>query len=354
MRPRVFITGCLFVLALLWCGTHANAQNKKGESLDFTRLLLPAARSAVFQEAGFFVWCGTMVKGDDGTCHLFYSRWPKAKGFNAWVTDSEVAHAVADNPLGPYKFQNVALPKRDKKFWDADVTHNPTVMKFGKQYYLYYMGNYGDGTFWNHRNHQRIGVAVADDVNGAWTRFEKPVINVTPNAWDHLMTSNPSVTKSRDGNYLMVYKGVADGALPKGGKVSHGVAVSKTPTGPFVKQPKTVFDAEGSAFAAEDPFVWTQAGMYYAIVKDMNGAFTNAGPSLALFQSANGLDWHTAQQPLVSGLSVKWADGTAQKVQRLERPQLWLNGGKPSVLFVAVKESDSTTYNLAISLNTKY
>lgn len=39
-------------------------------------------------------------------------------------------------------------------------------MRVGKKYFLYYMGNYGDGAVtgalnWTHRNHQRIGVAVA-------------------------------------------------------------------------------------------------------------------------------------------------------------------------------------------------
>jgi len=74
---------------------------------------------------------------------------------------SEVAVVVANEPNRPFKQVKVVLPTRKKKYWDADVTHNRRVYNFGKKYYLYYMGNYGIGEWWNHRNHQRIGVAVA-------------------------------------------------------------------------------------------------------------------------------------------------------------------------------------------------
>lgn len=349
MRKPVIQSYSILPLVLFTI-TAAFAQDKAGGGPDFEKLLLPANKTHRFTEDNYYIWCGTMVKTPDDTCHLFYSRWPKAKGFDGWVTDSEIAHAVSDNPSGPYKFQNVALPKREKNYWDADVTHNPTVMQFGKKYYLYYMGNYGDGAFWNHRNHQRIGVAIASHPGGPWKRLDKPLIDVTVNAWDHLMTSNPSVTKTNNGKYLLVYKGVADGPLPKGGKVSHGMAISSNPAGPFVKQPNKVFDVEGSQFAAEDPFIWRQMNTYYAIVKDMKGAFTNRGTSLALFRSDDGLNWQLSSRPFVSDLVIKWTDSTTQKVQRLERPQLWLENGKPAALFVAVKENDSTTYNLAIPL----
>ncbi len=64
---------------------------------------------------------------------------------------------------------------------------------------------------WLHRNNQRIGVAVANDPNGPWKRFDKPVLDITYNddtAPDALMTSNPSVCQMKDGKILMVYKAV--------------------------------------------------------------------------------------------------------------------------------------------------
>ena len=73
------------------------------------------------------------------------------------------------------------------------------------------MGNYGDKKIvsvpgkqrinYLHRNHQRIGVAVADSPNGPWKRFDKPVLDITHGdslAHDALMTSNPSVCQMVD------------------------------------------------------------------------------------------------------------------------------------------------------------
>jgi hypothetical protein len=162
-------------------------------------------------------------------------------------------------------------------------THNPTVHFFNGKYYLYYAGNFGDGKItspqlnWTHRNNQRIGVAIADDPNGPWTRFDKPLIDISADttAHDAQMVANPSVTQMPDGRFLMVYKAVArKKPQPFGGPVVHLTAIADRPEGPFVKQNKPVFTAENVDFPAEDPYVWYQDNCYYAIVKDMNGAFT--------------------------------------------------------------------------------
>ena len=325
---------------------------------DFSQMIQPVPPSAKFEDPGFIVWCGTMVRDEEGKCHLFYSRWPRKLGHYAWVTHSEVAHAVADQPLGPYKFVGVALPERGADKWDGHCTHNPTVMKFGKKYYLYYMGNTGDrkpgkSLNWSHRNNQRIGVAVADSPDGPWVRSDKPLIEPTPGFHDGLCLNNPSVLQRPDGGYLMVYKAVGDkGKLPFGGPVVHVVATSDSPTGPFKKHPNPVFTKPGDAFAAEDPFIWRGKDRYWAVVKDFKGGFTKAGPSLALFESKNGIDWKAAAHPLVSKLELKWADGKTSKLMKLERPQIYLENGEPAVLFCAAAPDGKLeeSYNVQIPL----
>jgi hypothetical protein len=184
---------------------------------------------------------------------------------------------------------------------------------------------------------------------GQWKRSEKPLVDTTTNAFDHLLTSNPSVTQRPDGHFLMVYKAVSNGKMPFGGRVLHGVAIANHPEGPFVKQPKPVFVKDTVKFAAEDPYIWFQEGKYWAIVKDMKGVFTNAGTSLALFESLNGLDWKPAKNILVSTLEIPWENGT-EKVAKLERPQLYFENGKPKILFCAVYVSETVNYNVAIPL----
>ena len=331
-----------------------------GGPVDIAAMLAPVPETAKFSEENFYVWGGSMVRDEEGACHLFYSRWPREAGFKAWATHSEIAHAVAKSPTGPYTQVGVALPARGGGFWDGDCTHNPTVKKFGDSYYLYYMGTHGeDGStkegWWAYRNNQRIGVAVASNPNGPWRRFDTPLIDAgsDPDAPDALMVSNPSVVQRPDGRYLMVYKAAAKkNPPPFGGPVVHLVAMAETPTGPFAKRNVPVFTVPGEKFPAEDPYIWIQDGGYWAIVKDMHGAFTDAGKALVLFQSSDGLDWGLAANPLVSRIQINWEKSGVQPVHRLERPQLYLENGVPSVLFCAVRAGtdDALTYNVHIPL----
>ena len=323
----------------------------------------PVPRTAVMKDDNYFIWCGTMVKHKD-TYHLFYSRWEKKYGFQAWVTRSEIAHATAPTPFGPFTHKDVALPARGSEYWDGLCTHNPTAYKFGSKYYLYYMGNTGDGDDtpgfngvlnWNHRNNQRIGVAVADTPDGPWKRFDKPIIDASedPDAPDALMASNPAITQGPDGKYLMVYKAVGKKKpLPFGGPVVHLSAVSDSPTGPFVKDLKPIFTAGEAQFPAEDPFIWSQFGKYFAIVKDQGGYFIKHDTrALVLFESDNGKDWSIAPDGYITDVYLRWDDGKVEKMHNLERPQLFFENGKPVCLLAAVaKEDMSETYIVQIPL----
>jgi len=353
----------LLAIALFQVNAAISQNNKAVESagsLDLKSMIQPLPLSAKFSDDSFYTWCGTMVKSHvDHQYHLFYSRWPRNLGMASWASHSEIAHAVSKSPFGPFKFKDVALPPRGEKFWDGMVTHNPTIHYFNGEYYLYYMGNRGDGKVtapqlnWTHRNNQRIGVAVATNPNGPWKRSDVPLIDISPDttAHDAQVVTNPSVTKTPDGKYLMVYKAVArKRPQPFGGPVVHLTAISNSPEGPFVKQQKPIFTAENVDFPAEDPYVWHQDGCFYAIVKDMKGSFTKAGKSLALFYSIDGLNWKLAQHPLVATLVLQWENGFQQKLEALERPQLFFENGRPIVLLCAVNENLTHSYNVQIPL----
>jgi len=340
-------------------------KEKKGQPItDFSALIQLVPKISIFAEDGYYVWGASVIKGDDGLYHMFYSRWKEEYGFNAWVTHSEIAHATAEKPGGPFKFVDVALSPRGPEFWDGLTTHNPTVHKFDGKYYLYYMGTTGDGVNMQdlnfiHRNNQRIGVAWSEDPNGTWQRLDKPLVDVSQDelADDALMASNPSVTKMRDGKFLIVYKAVAKHEkLPFGGPVTHQAAVAETPLGPITKHNRRIFYKEGEHFPAEDPFVWYQESddIYYGIVKDMHGAFTDYGVSLAFFKSEDGLNWQPSDNPLASKIEIKWEDGTVDKVANLERAQILFEEGNPIMLYCASAKDDpytSKTFNIHIPLN---
>ena len=324
------------------------------------------AKTSVFKSETKSIWGGSLVKGEDGLYHMFYSRWDKKIGWE-WVNYSEIAHATSTSPFGPFKFKDVALGMRDHSKWDGTTTHNPTIHKIKGKYYLYYMGNTGNLKVmsspgkpklnWVHRNNQRIGVAVADSPNGPWTRFDTPVLDITKNenAHDALMTSNPSVCEMKDGKILMVYKAVGKKKpLPGGGPVVHLVAIADSPKGPFKKYPDPIFTFKGETFPAEDPYIWYQDGRYRAIVKRMNHGGELHNFSLVHYDSNDGIHWNRGKYFHVSETEAAWEDGTTTKFNHLERPQVFIENGEPIALLCAADTIDDNnvrhSFNIQIPL----
>ena len=351
------LAACIFFTVLIIVSCSPKKETKCGE-LNINTMLQPVPQTAKFINQNYFIWCGSLIKSDiDNKYHIYYSRWPKELGMSAWVTHSEVAHAVSDSPFGPFEFSDVALSVRGEGYWDGLVTHNPTIHFFDGCYYLYYTGNIGftdkPGEYWEHRNRQRIGIAKADNPYGPWERVNQPLIDVSTDslAHDALITTNPSVVKMPDGRFLMVYKAAAKKAdPPRYGPVVHLTAISDSPSGPFEKQMKPIFTAGDVDFPAEDPYVWFQDNCYYAILKDMGGHFTQYGTSLVLFYSENGFDWDLAPNALVSKIEINWEGTGIKELQKLERPQLYIENGELIALLCAAREISDHAFNVQIPL----
>jgi hypothetical protein len=358
MKTQNYLLTALLGLAAIGTGQAA-------DSLDLGAMAQPVPMDAKFADPNFFIWCGAPTKGADGKYHLFCSRWPVSKGFApGWALWSEIAYAVADKPLGPYCHVNVALPARGQEFWDGTTTHNPNILQKNGKFYLFYMGNTGDGkSYPMHRNHQRIGVAVAEKPEGPWKRFDKPIIDVSDDksAFDSLVVTNPGATERPDGGILLIYKAVEYVAGKEmGGKVRYGAALADKPEGPYVKKPGRIFEAEGADAAkhwmlAEDPFVWFSkryGNRYYAVARDVVGKFTGSSGGIALFQSDDGLQWKPAPHPKVIESRYKWADGTLS-ITQLERPALLFDDDIPIALFGAAdgyKKGGRISSNVQIPL----
>ena len=52
---------------------------------DFAAMIQKVPDTATFSDPDHYIWCGTVVCGDDAKCHLFYSRWPKVLLGLLWV-----------------------------------------------------------------------------------------------------------------------------------------------------------------------------------------------------------------------------------------------------------------------------
>ncbi len=312
--------------------------------MNFQERILPVPRKSVWDrtQEGWLVWCASMVEGPDGRFYTFYSRWPAQQQHNGWVTHSQIAVAVSEDPFAAPRDTGLVLGGSGNG-WDAHVTHNPQVIRFRGKYLLVYTGNWGNGAYWDHRNHQMVGLMTADHPLGPWTRFDRPLLPPRPGMHDGLLTSNPAMCPTADGQgLLLIYKAVAEGQpMPKGGAVVCGAARcerfdSARPFDGWVRSDTPIFVNPQEPWSVEDPTIWHEDGRYWVVIKDFQGAFTGTEKSdMALFKSEDGFVWTPAEHPLAMPRALLFEDGVRERFHRLERPTLMLRDGKPAALCLA-------------------
>lgn len=344
------------------------------DTLNFSGRLASIRPENKFAQSGYYVWCGSGIRGEDGKYYLFYSHWATGtngraaddevlfKDMKGWLKYSEIAAAVSDSPTGQFHHVGTILHGTgDTNRWDCFNAHNPCVQRFGGRVYLYYIANnpvpnrdrwmqYADG--------QRIGVAVADSVTnliaGKFQRSAQPLIS-PDNTNTFCRAVNPSVTQGRDGRYLMMFKARS---APTGGRMVIWVASADKPDGPYHLAGPAITNLQ---WEAEDPFFWydRERDRYYAIVKDYSRKNRDLSPqfgALALLTSVQGMgDWHPASHNLVSLREFTDSDGQRHNLTNLERPQvLFDEHGKPVCLYAAAAEEDPfaghPSFNLAFGI----
>lgn len=318
------------------------------DNLNLSALLQPADSSLFIHDKDYFNWCSSIIKEKDGTYHLFYSRWSKKLGFSAWLTHSEIAHAVATSPLGPYVNKKTVLTGR-ANHWDAITAHNVKVEKFGKKYYMYYTStNSGNKIllpdtlkeiakegyshpYWDLlRSHQRTGLATSMTINGPWKRKDTPIIE--PSSPIKTVTVNPAIAQGPDGDYYFIIKG--DDANSPRRRLIQAIGKSKSPEGPFQLSPTPAF----KEIPTEDVSMWydKKRERFYAIFHAHGGDF------IGLITSRDGLTWNKAKHYVVCKKEILLKDGTIMKVSRMERPFVYIENDVPLLLSVAVQKGNDS------------
>lgn len=301
----------------------------------------------IFKTEGYFNWGASIIKGNDGKYHLFYARWKKEYGFKGWLTHSEIAHATSKSPAGPWKYKKTALTSGRNGNWDDITAHNPKIKYFEGKYYLYYIStNLGEKsigeeelietakTGYSHPNwkilrpNQRTGVAVSNSINGPWTRMNKPLIE--PSGPITTLTVNPAIDRGKDGKYYLIVKG--DKPNEKRFIRNQAIAVADKPEGPFEIQEKPVIDY----IDTEDMSMW-----YDPLRERFYGVF-HSHTYIGLVTSTDGINWEKANDFVIKLKGLKMKDGSILKPDRMERPFIYQENGKPKVLSLAVKKGDAS------------
>jgi hypothetical protein len=333
-----------FLFTLILIGNCIFAQPVKN-TLFIKDRLQPVSEENIFKTDGYYNWCSSILKGGDGKYHLFYSRWSKEYHFTGWLTHSEIAHAVSDNPSGPWEYKETVIKGRGSGHWDAITAHNPKIKRFDGKYYLYYVStNLGDKAYteeelveiaqtgYTHSNwkilrpNQRTGVAVAESLNGPWKRMDQPLIE--PSGPITTLTVNPAITQGKDGKYYLIVKGDKPGSNQR----NQAIAVSESSVGPFKVMDKPVIDYMDT----EDMSLW------YDKKRDYYYSVFHAHTFIGMVSSHDGINWDKANDYVVHQKKLDFTDGTTVKPDRLERPFVFVEDSEPQVLSLAVKKGNDS------------
>lgn len=315
----------------------------QGRQIPIRDRLLPVPVDGGFSMEGYWIWCGSVIKGEDNKFHMFASRWPNNLSFNPhWLSNSEVVHAISETAEGPYRFYEVVLPPRGEQYWDGRMTHNPTIRKVDSTYLLYYTGTTYHGEtptpdhplavespmkLEAHRN-ERIGLATATSVYGPWTRLDHPILDTQPDSWDKFLVSNAAPVVLPDKSIYLFYKGVEQLR-----KHAIGLAVAKSYDDPYVKDSDNPFSF---GMDAEDPFIWFEDSTYHALLLDTGKKYSKKEIYYAF--SPDLRHWTIPSNPIAISKKLLWSDGTERILNNTERPQVLVQNGHATHVFIAIME----------------
>jgi len=314
----------------------------------------------VAYKSPWWTWGGSPILADDGMFHMFSSQISNNCGILHYCSNSQVIHLTSPNATGPYTLIDTPLPARLDS-WDNGATHGISVHRLpNKSYALFYMGS-AQGPAWKRwpnctagsgdktanttegsHNGRRIGIAIADDLNGPWRRLNAPLFGPQKGAWDNIDVSNPSPIIKADGSVIMLYKG-------RGDQTQHmGIAYADSVDGPYKRNNSGITEAD---LPGEDPWGWIDAatGIVHAVFHTGNGN-SSAGTHC---WSKDGVVWKGQDSTPVYTGQMEWAKdtyppyaGTHSVLTRRERPQILLDGvagssyGTPRVLFTSAEDCD--------------
>ncbi len=338
----------LSITTVCWSNNEI-VKSKKPEALADQWAFLGEA----INEPGWDIWGSSPIITDDGKVHLFVARWPGEIPFNkAWRTHSQIARYTADNPKGPFKFQEVVL-KGDGEGWDAQGYHNPNIQKVGDRFALTCIANSGQGNMKGHPANQCIGIWVADTITGPWKPANgdpsKPMLSPPddPAIWCYKSgcgVNNPALLPMSDRTFHLYFKALPG---PKG-HTRMGLAIADKLEGPYVIQPKQI---TANDRVIEDGYAFHWRGAVCLMTTDNHGMLERGGGLLWTSKDGKKFNkplpgFHNLGKHYFPDGVPKNAKGHYTKQHKCERPQILMIDGEPRYLYApsgtALDGSDGT------------
>ena len=315
------------------------------KTVNTEKLLRPYTRMAlnstlvgpVIAEEKYFNWCTSPLEVD-GKIHLFHCRWPNNS--QTWFTKGEIVHYVSDNPEGPFKFVGKVLTNANFEKYGYLSPVNPRLEKVDGKFMLLFTlqtkGTRAEG--------QKIGMALADDINGPWELVGKDSIVLhatpkTPGAFTYgslIGVNNPAFLKVGS-KYHIYFK------YKNKKKTGYAVAVADKLTGPY----KVLGAVTENISYIEDAQAFSRNGKHYLLTCDNHGSNTGHYGAIILWESKDGLDFKRADSKIAFGTLFDYWKGNAEdrkkllasgtfvynKSAKFERPAILFLKGKPAYFY---------------------
>ncbi len=256
--------------------------------------VVPRDKDNGIEDNEWCYWGGNPILGNDGKYHIAICRWPENKGHHGWF-NSEVAHCVSNNPIGPYKITNTIVQKG----------HNPEVIKMP------------DGSFVLHVLGSRV--FKANNMEGPWEPFGKLKLDVRGFRQNDRFGSNLTSEFRPDGSIIMMKKD-GDVTISRDGML-----------GPYKMM--SINNYTRSTGYPEDPVIWRSMHQYHAIynhAQDRKSGY---------MRSINGIHWKNEAGLPYDASTTFYTDGTKNSWYKFERPKVLQDSlGRASHLSLAIMD----------------
>jgi len=286
------------------------------------------------------------IKDTNGKYHLLATRMLNGCSVVPdYPYNEDLVHAVSDTLLGPYTFQNVALPT---------TVINPTVLQApdGK-YVVFYSGeplpsHYHKNCTSQSRQHESrvqveeppgpagyenigcvLSIATSESMD---TAFSVQAANFTPTGAEGLFCrTNPTAWIFPNGTTLLYFRS----AQSDGHNEQIWVARAPHYLGPY----KMYGDSPVFPVNNEDPFVFRNRRGHFIMM--LHRSYWGLGMNGAKAFSYDGLVWHYTEESMSSVWSstISYVDGSTVSFQRREEPKIYVEDGQLLAMFNAVSDT---------------
>jgi hypothetical protein len=146
-------------------------------------------------------WGASVLRWSDGLHHMLVSEMTEGCGLSTWGTNTQIAHAVSKDPLGPFTRSSYAL---------GPESTNPAVIAeaSGKKLWLFHIGagkndTKGERHCGPPRPGQSLGASAAADVTAS-TSTAGPAGPWTPQPLGAFPCNNPAPALASNGSALLL------------------------------------------------------------------------------------------------------------------------------------------------------